>query len=108
MRGRENYAIYSSAKAAVVNLTQALSEEWSKHDIKVNVINPERTATPMRTAAFGEEPVGTLLSAELVAQTCLSLLASDLNGCVIVVRKEHFFFYARSRNVAERIIRTFL
>lgn len=90
-RGRENYAIYSSAKAAVVNLTQALSEEWAQYNIKVNVINPERTATPMRTAAFGEEPVGTLLSAEQVAQTSLSLLASDLTGCVIDVRKEHFF-----------------
>lgn len=89
-RGRENYAVYSSAKAAVVNLTQALSEEWSKHGIKVNVVNPERTATPMRSAAFGEEPVGSLLSAEQVADTSLAVLASDLTGCVIDVRKEKF------------------
>ncbi len=85
-RGRENYSLYSSTKAAVVNLTQALSEEWSAHDIKVNVINPERTATPMRSKAFGEEPPGTLLSAEQVAETSLEVLASDLTGAVIDVK----------------------
>ena len=87
-RGRENYALYSSTKAAVVNLTQALSEEWAAQGIGVNVINPERTATPMRTAAFGDEPAGTLLSAEAVAATSLDVLASDLTGLVIDVRRE--------------------
>lgn len=87
-RGRENYALYSSTKAAVVNLTQALSEEWAAQRIKVNVINPERTATPMRTAAFGDEPLGTLLSAEVVAETALDVLASDLTGLVVDVRRE--------------------
>ncbi len=87
-RGRENYSLYSSTKAAVVNLTQALSEEWSAQGIKVNVVNPERTATPMRSAAFGEEPPGSLLSAVSVAQTSLDVLASDTTGLVIDVRKE--------------------
>ncbi len=87
-RGRENYALYSSTKAAVVNLTQALAEEWAPQGIKVNVINPERTATPMRTRAFGEEPEGTLLSAELVAQTSLDVIAGHDTGLVIDVRRE--------------------
>ncbi len=87
-RGRENYSLYSSTKAAVVNLTQALSEEWAPQEIKVNVINPERTATPMRTQAFGEEPAGTLLSATSVAETSLDVLTSDITGLVIDVRKE--------------------
>lgn len=86
-RGRENYATYSSTKAAVVNLTQALSEEWVAQEIKVNVINPERTATPMRSRAFGEEPPGTLLSAEDVASTSLDVLATDVTGFVIDVRR---------------------
>jgi len=85
-RGRENYSLYSSTKAAVVNLTQALSEEWSAQDIKVNVINPERTATPMRSKAFGEEPPGSLLSAQQVAETSLEVLASQLTGAVIDVK----------------------
>lgn len=87
-RGRENYALYSSTKAAIVNLTQALSEEWAAQGIKVNVVNPERTATPMRSAAFGEEPAGTLLSARAVAETSLDVLCSDATGLVFDVRRE--------------------
>ncbi|GAA2516228.1 bifunctional cytidylyltransferase/SDR family oxidoreductase [Rarobacter incanus] len=87
-RGRENYSLYSSTKAAVVNLTQALSEEWAPVGIKVNVINPERTATPMRSNAFGEEPPGTLLSAEQVADSALAVLTTQSTGVVVDVRRE--------------------
>ncbi|MDR1799388.1 MAG: bifunctional cytidylyltransferase/SDR family oxidoreductase [Bifidobacteriaceae bacterium] len=86
-RGRENYALYSSSKAAVVNLTQALSEEWAADGVKVNVVNPERTDTPMRRDAFGQEPAGTLLSAEQVAQASLDTITSDLTGIVVDVRR---------------------
>ncbi|MDR1826052.1 MAG: bifunctional cytidylyltransferase/SDR family oxidoreductase [Bifidobacteriaceae bacterium] len=85
-RGREGYALYSSSKAAVVNLTQALSEEWAADGIKVNVLNPERTDTPMRRAAFGQEDAGTLLSAEQVAEASLDTITSDLTGIVVDVR----------------------
>ena len=87
-RGRENYALYSSTKAAIVNLTQALSDEWSPQGIKVNVVNPERTATPMRSRAFGEEPEGSLLSAVAVARSSLDVLVSDATGLVVDVRRE--------------------
>ena len=60
-RGRSDYSLYSSAKAAVVNLTQALADEWAPIGVRVNCVNPERTGTPMRTKAFGEEPAGSLL-----------------------------------------------
>jgi len=88
-RGRAGYVMYSSTKAAVVNLTQALADEWSGDGIRVNVINPERTRTPMRVQAFGEEPDGTLLESEAVAITTLDLLASPLTGHVIDVRMRH-------------------
>lgn len=87
-RGRENYSLYSSTKAAIVNLTQALSEEWTGQGIKVNVVNPERTATPMRSKAFGEESPGSLLSAVSVAETSLDVITSDMTGLVVDVRKE--------------------
>ncbi|MDR3360711.1 MAG: SDR family NAD(P)-dependent oxidoreductase, partial [Bifidobacteriaceae bacterium] len=86
-RGRENYALYSSSKAAVVNLAQALSEEWAPDGVKVNAINPERTETPMRLTAFGQEPAGSLLSAEQVAEVCLETITSDLTGIVVDVRR---------------------
>lgn len=85
-RGRAEYALYSSTKAAVVNLTQALADEWSDAGIAVNVINPERTRTPMRTQAFGEEPAGTLLESRDVAATALDVLCSDVTGQVVDVR----------------------
>jgi 2-C-methyl-D-erythritol 4-phosphate cytidylyltransferase len=87
-RGRENYALYSSSKAAVVNLTQALSEEWAGVDVKVNVVNPERTETPMRLNAFGKETPGTLLTAEEVAAASLDVITSDITGLVIDVRRD--------------------
>ncbi len=87
-RGRSTYSIYSSTKAAVVNFTQALADEWSSDGIQVNVINPERTGTPMRTKAFGVEPKGSLLASSAVALTTLDVLLSNLTGNVIDVRRE--------------------
>lgn len=86
-RGRARYALYSATKAALVNLTQALADEWADNGVRVNCINPERTATPMRTRAFGEEPEHTLLAAETVAQASIDVLVSDLTGQVIDVRR---------------------
>ena len=40
----------------IVNLTQALADEWASSGVRVNCVNPERTGTPMRTKAFSEEP----------------------------------------------------
>jgi 2-C-methyl-D-erythritol 4-phosphate cytidylyltransferase len=86
-RGRSGYSLYSSAKAAVVNLTQALADEWAGV-VRVNCVNPERTGTPMRTKAFGEEPAGTLLSSEEVARQSLDVLLSSQTGHVIDIRRE--------------------
>jgi len=87
-RGRSGYSLYSSAKAAVVNLTQALADEWAADGVRVNCVNPERTATPMRTKAFGEEPEGSLLTSESVAETSLGVLVSPWTGHIVDVRRE--------------------
>ena len=86
-RGRSGYSLYSSAKAAVVNLTQALADEWAGTGVRVNCVNPERTGTPMRTKAFGEEPPGTLLSSTEVARQSLDVLLSGQTGHVIDIRR---------------------
>ena len=86
-RGRALYSTYSSTKAGIVNLSQALAEELISDKIRINVINPERTATPMRSKAFGQEPEGSLLKPEKVAQASLKTLLSDLTGQVIDVRR---------------------
>lgn len=88
-RGRAGYSAYSATKAAVVNLTQALADEWALSNVRVNCVNPERTATPMRQHAFGSEPEGSLLSADVVGRATLRLLDSTLTGQVIDVRRDH-------------------
>jgi 2-C-methyl-D-erythritol 4-phosphate cytidylyltransferase len=85
-RGRAGYSTYSATKAGVVNLTQALSEEWIEDGVRVNCINPQRTATPMRTAAFGTEPGGSLLDPHDVARVTLRVLTSDLTSQVVTVQ----------------------
>lgn len=84
-RGRPFYSIYSSSKSAIVNFTQALSEEWLSEHIQINCINPERTKTPMRSRAFGIEPENTLLNSKTVALASLAVLASKETGNVVDV-----------------------
>jgi 2-C-methyl-D-erythritol 4-phosphate cytidylyltransferase len=86
-RGRGGYSLYSSSKAAVVNLTQALADEWSADGIRVNCINPERTATPMRSRAFGEEPPGSLMESADVARASLDTLLDQGTGHVVDLRR---------------------
>ena len=87
-RGRMMYSVYSATKAAVVNLVQALAEEWSNDKIRVNCINPERTKTPMRVSNFGNEPEDTLLKSEVVAIASLNTLVSGFTGEVIDVKRK--------------------
>ena len=88
-KGRENYALYSSAKAAVVNFTQALALEhpgWN-----VNVVVPQRTRTEMRLKNFVEENSADLLDPEEVAGRIVSVLRRErLTGAIIEVRKGCF------------------
>lgn len=85
-RGRAFYSLYSSTKAAAVNFAQALAQEWDPDGIRINVINPERTKTPMRVKNFGVEPDNTLLKADEVARVSLSTLLSDFTGQVVDVK----------------------
>lgn len=85
-RGRAYYAVYSATKCAVVNLTQALAEEWADDHIRVNCINPERTLTPMRERNFGMEDPSTLLRPEAVAHSALATVVSDFTGMIVDVK----------------------
>jgi 2-C-methyl-D-erythritol 4-phosphate cytidylyltransferase len=86
-RGRARSSVYSATKAAVVNLVQSLAQEYRSFGVRINAINPERTATPMRTENFGNEPAGELLDADTVARATLAALQSDATGEVIDVRR---------------------
>lgn len=88
-RGRMMYSIYSATKAAIVNFMQAIAEEWFHFGIRVNVINPERTKTPMRTKNFGNEPENTLLDPKRVAIASINTIFSDVTGQIVDVRKSN-------------------
>jgi 2-C-methyl-D-erythritol 4-phosphate cytidylyltransferase len=94
--GRAQYSVYSASKAAVVNLTQALADEWAEFGVRVNCICPERTRTPMRVRSFGTEPVDSLLDADDVARSTLGLVASRVTGFVYDIK------LAQERSVASR------
>ena len=86
-KGRANYAVYSATKAAIVNLTQALADEWIEAKVRVNAVAPERANTPMRQSAFPNEDHAALLTPEEVAAATLRLAASGLTGQVLDVRR---------------------
>ncbi len=53
-RGRPGNAVYSAAKAAVINFSRALACEWAPYGINVNVLCPGRFLTPL-TAPMMED-----------------------------------------------------
>ncbi len=90
-RGRPDYVAYSASKAGIVNLAQGLAEEWAADRIRVNAVNPERTATPMRRRAFPTESMEGMLGPDEVARVTLALIQSDLTGQVVDVRRHDAF-----------------
>jgi 2-C-methyl-D-erythritol 4-phosphate cytidylyltransferase len=84
-RGRSGYVPYSACKAAVVNLTQGLAEEWRDEGIRVNCIVPGRTDTAMRRINFYNEDQDSLLSPYEVALTATKVLNANYSGMVVRV-----------------------
>lgn len=83
-RGRKSYAVYSSAKAALVNFTQGLAEE--RPHLFINAVVPGRTNTRMRQEQFPSEETEHMLSAEEVASSILNLLKQTrLTGTLVKV-----------------------
>jgi len=79
-RGRAGYVTYSATKAAIVNLTQGLSEEWAVDRIRVNCVIPGRTDTEMRKNNFKDEAPDTLFSPYQIALTASKVIASSNSG----------------------------
>ena len=79
-RGRAGYVTYSATKAAIVNLTQGLSEEWAADGIRVNCVIPGRTDTEMRKSNFHSEPPDTLFNPYQIALTASKVIAGVNSG----------------------------
>ena len=84
-RGRGGYVPYSASKAAIVNMTQGLAEEWQDDGIRVNCVVPGRTDTEMRRSNFYNEDPATLLSPYEVALQSAKVLGLSTSGTIIRV-----------------------
>jgi len=84
-KGRKDYTLYSSAKAAIVNFTEGLSQE--RKDLCINTIIPERTDTNMRKEYFPNEDQTSLLSPNDVAKKVIKILKTKASGKTIYVSK---------------------
>lgn len=89
IKGRAGWATYSSSKAALIALSQALREELLPLGTRVSCISPGRCATALRKVLAPNEDPSTIMQPEDVADVMLTLL-SDVGHFIdsenIVVR----------------------
>ena len=81
-RGRAGSAAYSASKAAVVNLTQALADEWADEGVAVSCLVPRRADTVMRRTAFPDEDPSVNLKPEAVAEAMIELYQKGQSGVI--------------------------
>ena len=86
-RGRKNYLIYSSMKAAIVNFTQGLALERPSQNI--NCMIPSRTHSNMRSKNFpNEDPHWLLDSKEISCEVLNVLCRVNFSGNLIDIKKK--------------------
>lgn len=88
---RPGWVAYAASKAAVVSLSQTLSEELAGTGVKIYTISPGRTATELRRKLAPEEDPSTIMQPDAVADV-ISMLISEgertLDGQNIIVRQQ--------------------
>ncbi|MDQ1014496.1 NAD(P)-dependent dehydrogenase (short-subunit alcohol dehydrogenase family) [Streptomyces afghaniensis] len=56
MVGMPNQTLYSAAKGGLIALARGAAMEWASRNIRVNVVAPGLTATPIIEASFQRRP----------------------------------------------------
>lgn len=80
-RGRAYWGAYAVSKFAVEGLSQVLADEFSgKARIRVNAVNPGRTRTAMRRAAYPSEDIDSLPLPQTLTGPFLRLLGEAGRG----------------------------
>ncbi len=78
--GRSRWGAYSVSKFGTEGLSQILADELAATHIRVNCINPGRTRTAMRAAAYPQENPQTVAAPEELVATYLYLIGPDSCG----------------------------
>lgn len=84
-RGRPGSAVYSATKASVVNFVQGISAEWYSAGVRINVVNPDRTKTGLRSSSFEDDNGSKLLDAKNVGEFCSRVLCQDTTGQIFKI-----------------------
>lgn len=87
---RPGWSAYAAAKSGVINFSSAVAEELATYDIKIFVICPGRTATPLRKILAPTEDPQSIMQPDTVAETivfCLTDAANPIEGQPILVRE---------------------
>ena len=79
-KARPFWGTYSVSKAALEMLVRIYAEEIKQTRIRANIIDPGRTRTGMRAAAYPGEDPNKLPTPEQVAEKFLPLALSDFDG----------------------------
>ena len=91
MTPRPGWLSYASSKAALISMSQTLTEELAEYNIKVYCISPGRCATDLRKKLAPDEDPTTIMQPEEVAEIIRRLIDPDeacLDGQNIIIRKK--------------------
>lgn len=91
MSSRPGWLAYASSKAALISMSQTLSDELAEYGIKVYSVSPGRCATDLRRTLAPDEDQSKIMQPEHVAEVVNDLL-SDMGDCLdgqnIVIRQQ--------------------
>lgn len=88
---RPGWLSYASSKAAVVSMSQTLSEELAEYGIRVYCVSPGRCATALRRKLAPDEDQSKIMQPEQVGHIICQLITGSeqcLDGQNIVIRKK--------------------
>lgn len=88
---RPGWLSYASSKAALISMSQTLTEELSEYGIMVYCVSPGRCATKLRRRLAPDEDPSTIMQPHEVAEVICNLMDPKercLDGQNIVIRKK--------------------
>lgn len=91
MSSRPGWLSYSSSKAALISMSQTLTDELSEYGIKVYCVSPGRCATKLRKRLAPNEDPSLIMQPIEVAEVICNLVSDGetcLDGQNIVIRKQ--------------------